>query len=395
MPMIFSSLAIVFIYKTGNKFINRNAALVSSLLYTFSNIVIMEAHDARVYSLLVLLTTASIYFYFSMIDSEKNRRYMTALTVINSLLIYSHFLGFFVILSQVIFTLAIPEARKKLFKKYLISSILVFLFYTPYLYFVILRFSQAFQSGIYTPNTEIIHLINLSGVFGNNLLISIQFVLILLIFGFYSLINHLKLSIYEKIIITWPFLVTLIVAIVSLKISIIAIPRYLIFITPGFFLALSVSFKYITENSKIAGIFLMLFSISLMAFTADLRSSQGFEIKNAVTVIQEYKSDSTIVYIVPNYTDIVFTYHYNINAFRDFGNYEEYLKRDNIYVLDKPDDIKKTAIEGASDMLLLVGWHPLVFYDPNNEITNMLNTKFKNSELLKSFNGYEIYRFWP
>lgn len=393
LPMLFSSLTVIFVYKTGERFINRLAAITACILYTCSNVVIMEAHDARIYSILVFLTAASMYYYFQLIQSHGNRRYITALTIVNVLLIYSHFLGFYVIATQVIFLLSFKELRLNIFRLYLISSVTLLIFYTPYLYFVVLRLSQALKTGIYTPKTELAHLVNLGWIFGNNLLISIQYLLILIAFALLIGIKHIRCTLYEKMILVWPFLCLLIVGLLSVKISILPIPKYLIFIIPGFFLAFSVSVKYFYEYSKIAGVCILVFSITLMIITTEPKSSQGFEIKKTLQAIKNQKSDSTALLIIPDYIDLVFTYHYNSNAFKDFGNHRKYLSNNKIYVIDNPEIIDEKITENASDILLLVGWRPLSDFDPENKIYTTLSKRYKHYHQLASFRGYDIYKF--
>lgn len=393
LPMLFSALAVIFIYKIGRKFLTQKIAIGASLLYTFSNLNIMEAHDTRVYSLFVLLTTASMYFYFSLIGSENKGKYSIALTITNILLIYAHFLAFFIIILQAIYTLLIPSVRKKIFKQYLYSSILLFISYLPYLYLLIERFTRTVQAGVHSK----IQLINLYGsflsIFSNSFLAGNNFLLILIIFALYALITRSKLTIYETMILGWFLFLFLAIFLVSFKIQIVTIPKYLIFLTPGFFLTLMIATNHLSESSKIFNVSLLMFCVFLMIISCDFNWSTRYQSKETVSYIQNHKSDSTLVFISPPWIDIVFTYHYNIDAFKDYPHYMKYLNDDNIFVLSTATDINKQKLANASDVYLIDGWNGMAIKDPNNSILSVLSQHFGGIVTSVFFNGYMVYHF--
>ena len=73
LPMLFSSLSVLFIYKIGKSFFDIRVGLAASLLFTFSSFQIWYAHDCRVYSLFLLLTVMSMYFFFKLITGPRIR----------------------------------------------------------------------------------------------------------------------------------------------------------------------------------------------------------------------------------------------------------------------------------------------------------------------------------
>jgi hypothetical protein len=190
-----------------------------------------------------------------------------------------------------------------------------------------------------------------------------------------------------------PFLNLLIVILISFKISILPVIKYLIFIIPAFFLGFSVIINKIKEYSRLYGFILLIFSLSLMIITTNPNSSQGFEIVKAINIIQKSKSDSTSVFIFPEYIDLVYTYHYNIEAFKDFGNHRKYLNQDQVYILQ---DLDKSSIELMSnekDVLLLIGWKSLLDYDPENNTISHLSKIFDHYKIIGLYRGYTVYHF--
>ena len=203
LSLLFSSFTVIFIYKIGVKFFNHFVAISSSILFTFSYFIILMAHYARAYSLMIFLSVVSMYYFLSLIKSPR-RNYLIALTIVNSLLIYSHFMGFFIILVQSLSVLVIKEVRVKILKFYLISSLITAFLYTPYIYFFILRFLDAADNGLYGRiTTPIALLIAFKTTCSNDFATAQLFILILLSFFLVLIFSKIKLTIYEKIIAGW------------------------------------------------------------------------------------------------------------------------------------------------------------------------------------------------
>ena len=106
LPMLFSSISVLFVYKIGFLIFDKKTAIVSSLLFTFSSFQIFYSHDCRVYSLFLLLTLISFYLYFLLVKKRKiSSINMFFYILINSLLLYAHYFGFIVLFMQISFAL--------------------------------------------------------------------------------------------------------------------------------------------------------------------------------------------------------------------------------------------------------------------------------------------------
>ena len=130
MPFLFSTLTAPVIFFTGKRFFSVGSGIVASLIFTFSNYHLAFAHEARVYPLFVLLTCLSMYFFLSLIQNPGKKTHLYLLVIINVLLIYSHFFGFFVIGIQLLSCLIFPETRKAV-KACLQALVATLLFYLP------------------------------------------------------------------------------------------------------------------------------------------------------------------------------------------------------------------------------------------------------------------------
>ena len=394
LPMLFSSAAVIFIYMIAKKYINIIAALGASLFYTFSIIGIMLAHDARVYSLFVLLTTASMYFYFLLINAEKKKKYFIVLTIINVLLIYAHFLAFFVILIQIIYTLIFSSIRKDILKKYAVSLLVLFIAYLPYLFIFLKRISATMHTGLCVPKSSAANPFTiLNTCFNYNTYVTILFLVILVLFGLTVLFKKKRLNVYDLMIAGWFIIPSVFMFIISLRFP-LTIATYMSFTFPGFYILIMLGTTYLTSNFKMIGIFIISAGLFLMIINTDLNYSYKFESSKAVSLIHKLKTDSTRVYIFPSWIELIFAYHYNIEAFKDFGNFKQDLAKDHVFIISSANDID-TVNTNISEVLLFHGWSAFTNDDKDHSLMNALVKKFGPMDTIANYNSYEIYRFCP
>jgi uncharacterized membrane protein len=394
LPMLFSSFAVIYIFKTGKKFLNLKIGLGVSFLYTFSNIIIGEAHDCRVYSLLVLLTVMSMYFFLSIIKNKRNKFYLVALAIVNVLLIYSHFLAFFVILGQFLFIFFLKPVRKRILKKYIITLLIMLVAYLPYGYILFIRFSKTMQTGIEQHSLEFLYpYVTSLNTFGNGFISGNIFLLIILVFCGVILLGRIKLTVYEKILSGWFILLYLILVLVSSKLQVLSTPRYIIFLVPGFFFLLMIAADHLFKEDKVLNYFIPIAIVILMVSSTNLNFSNRMEAKNTASYIKDHKSDSTQVYIVPHWIGYVFTYHYNIEIFTDYINYTKNLNDDNIFLISSVNDIDTIKLKTATDVLLLDGWNNMSDVDPDYQIMKILNRQFNEPDQTIRNHGYNIYHY--
>jgi len=101
---IFGVSTVIVIYITGNALINKRVGLIGAFLSSFSYFLIFHSQDARAYSLLVLLSTLSYWFFIQIFKTDKKRFY-AAYIICSILLIFTHFYSLFIIASQILFFL--------------------------------------------------------------------------------------------------------------------------------------------------------------------------------------------------------------------------------------------------------------------------------------------------
>lgn len=104
---LFGIAAIVAIYLVGTRLYDRQVGFLSALLLAFSEHQVHYSQEARMYSLLVLLTTLSFYWLIR-VASEGSRRDLAGYLVTTILLTYTHPFSLFILLTQNLYVLTAP-----------------------------------------------------------------------------------------------------------------------------------------------------------------------------------------------------------------------------------------------------------------------------------------------
>lgn len=389
--LIFSSLTAVIIYITGRKFFSGFVGVITSAIFTFSVMHIYFSHEARVYSLFVLLASLS-FMYYLMITKEPDRKSSYILLfIINLLLIYSHYFGFFVIITEFVCIFFIAK-RKKIYKRILFVFFALSVSYIPNVIVFLNRMSVSVSKGTWVRKPE------LSEYYGNlNRFLNIKYVtftfLVILIITLVFLIRNklllLKIKEFLKnenyfLTILWFFVPYTLMFIISFRVPMF-LDRYILFCSiPFYFLLVQVIFHFvIASRAKIAGSIILILSIIL---TSSLNPSNKRNVKELVRLIKEIKKENDIVYIAPDYSKLEFTYHYNIDFFKDYKQIDENLKDDGIYpIKDRSEISLDTIISGSMIIYIDCGYR---FAFGNNLVFDKLKENYK---LLNKYRIPEIY----
>ncbi|MGE5197953.1 MAG: glycosyltransferase family 39 protein [Deltaproteobacteria bacterium] len=139
---LFGIISVYLLYLLATLIFDRETGLLSALLGSFSFIWFLLFRQDRCYSLLILLTLLSFYIFFSLIKIKYSRRNLFYLAATNILLLYTHYISFFVIALEVV--VAFIQWRKD-YKKIAgmalacIAAALAYLPWRANLYYDILR----------------------------------------------------------------------------------------------------------------------------------------------------------------------------------------------------------------------------------------------------------------
>lgn len=151
----FGILAIFVMYKVGDLVFKESVGILSSLILALSVFHIQFSQQARMYSLMSLLTLCSFYFFIQMFKRgtlTDSIGYLTA----TILLAYSHYYGLFIILVQNIYLLTIfiffrdRSAEGNInFRRWVLLEFILLIMYIPWMRILITQILKV-ESGLYT-----------------------------------------------------------------------------------------------------------------------------------------------------------------------------------------------------------------------------------------------------
>lgn len=393
LPYIFSSLTAFFIYKIGQKHFNFRIAILTSLIFTFSNFHIYFSHETRVYSLFALLTVMSMHYFLSLIKDTSSKKLLTLLIITNALLIYSHFFGFFVLAIQGLSVLFITDFRKKLFKKYFFISLATLILYIPYIRIILFRFTESTKgTWVEKPNWE--ELYNLLWKFSNLPVNTVLFIVILVSGIVVYILKKEKIksivnSEFVKVIAIWFLFPYLFIFLASQWIPMF-VDRYLIFISIGFYFLIAIALNYLFTTKKLFYPISILI-IGLMIFTSKPTSGRGKHFENMIDLVIKNKTENSIVYLCPGWINYGFAYYYNVNYFKNYAKTNALLNTENIFMPYNDSEINGSQLTDSVNVIYVQGWSELI--DPENLIYKKLKENFSDVKLNQEYEHYKISFF--
>jgi uncharacterized membrane protein len=403
--LIFSGITILYIYKLGTKFINKQIALYASIIFIFSNYHILFAHEARVYSLLGLLSVVSMYYYMNIIHystiktKEENnlkssiRQKLLILIIINTLIIYSHYFGFFILITQFVFVLFNKNIVSKYWKQILICSSIIGLLYLPNILIFLNRFVESSSNGTWVQKPNGIDSIyNLLRQFSNAPVVTVFVILILVSSLVKSIINKKSevANIYYSLVVFWFVFIFFFMFIISYWVPMF-MDRYLMPAAIAFSLVIGISIDYLIKSPKYKYTIPIIVCL-MFILTVKPNLSNNRNVKETIDKIKNIKDAETLVLICPTHFILNFEYYYNKEVFKKYNtdniysNINQSINLDNIYSINNIQEIDFKK------------WNKVVFLDaaanfsyPDNNIKQELD---KNYVLKNKFYFAEIFNIF-
>lgn len=383
---IFSSLAAVALFFFVLKNWNHWVAVSATTLFTFSTFQISFAHETRAYSLFVLLTILSFHFLLSSIETKNDKWRWSGYIFCTTLLLYTHFFSLWVLFTQFILLLK----RKIIFQKsILIVAALVFVLYLPYFFILLERFSDSAAKGTWLEAPTFDALYENIRHFSNKPLNAVLF-LVLIVFGMFHIVKN-KISFSKlklDVILIWFFVPYILMFLISFKLPMF-LGRYLIFITPAFYILVALLWYSFWENNKWKNWINML-PMLLMLLTVNYSPSNNLEPSKVASLVRPYYEKNIPIVLSPVANDIVIAYHLDKDLFVYRDNYREY-EKEHLFI--PSDDVKEVELKNE----LIFIETPGHYLDKNRDNLNYLKSKYENILELKSDRnfpkGYEVYYF--
>ena len=393
--LIFSCASVFMIYQLCLKHINSKTGIIASVIFIFSNYHILFAHEARSYSMIGMLSLISVYFFLNLIKDENKhfeKRNLVLFTLTNTLIIYCHYFGIFIILSEVLFIILSPNLLKKNWRVFTISICLTIIFYLPNIVVLYNRFIDSSQNGTWVKPPSLNGIYNMIRQLSNQPVVAVLSILSLgLAFGKLLFKGDYKnSSITRKFIVFWFFFIFFFMFCISFVIPMF-IGRYLMVAAISFPILLAIASTYIVKNKNlkliIPGILCLLF-----AFTSNPNETNKRDSKNAIKKVKELKTNNSIVYLCPSWFDLSFAYHFDLDIFSKINNkgskteLHKALKQIGVFPIWSNKQINTDSLNKYERIIYLDAAADFSF--PKNGIKIMLENEMQKTN---TFHFDEIY----
>ena len=319
--LIFSSVTAVIVFLTGRRHFSLPVAITAALLFSFSNYQVFFAHEARVYAFFGMMAAASMYVFLDVCSKQIfSNRNLILLILFNTVLIYAHYFGFFILFIQLLTLISISSLWKTLWKKYLLHLAVLVLFYLPLVTVVLNRFLDSASEGtwVQAPNNlnEIYEMLRR---FTNAPAVTVSCLVLLFsaLILFFVRRSRVIVSVQHKIILVWFFVPFFLMFILSFWIPMF-VDRYLIYLTVPLYMLIAFSANFIFQNKKIA-VALQTVIVLLFAITCKPNLDNKRHVEETIAKINDLKKPETRIYFCPQSFVFNYAYYEDIKYFQNIN----------------------------------------------------------------------------
>jgi uncharacterized membrane protein len=309
LSVVFSAIAGGILFLFCNRFFNKTVAVIASFLYLSSNMLFFYSHEARAYSLSVLLTLIASWIFLTMKEKPSYKNSLL-LGFVNFLIIYTHYITGLALVVQGICMLFYFERKSKL--RFLLSVLLtialVLLRFTKKQFMLITGFNSS-EHPFWLGKSTFTHLTDvLSQIFFSHMMIIPLLCIILagaaLVFRFNKTADNLNY--------VYCFSIGLgsVPALYFLgKVTPVFLDRYLLFTVPFVIILISVPLSYL--RYKVISMALSVVFFVASAFKINYQTDKGMDYRSAVFFIKAIKNSQDLIIVKTKDIKPLFGYYYD------------------------------------------------------------------------------------
>jgi mannosyltransferase len=309
LSVIFSSLAASVLFLVSNKYFNKITAIVSGLLFLSSDILFFYSHEARAYSLTLLLALLSSCIYFNLRDKQSWKN-IILLGLINFLLIYTHYITGLVLVFQTILMIVYFNKKQKIAFGYSLLLVLglTILRFTKKQLLLLIAFNSS-ENNFWLKKSDFNYLNEVLSAFLFNKLLILPFLAIIIFTCFVLIKWNLKQVSFAFVYSFCIGVGSIIILFIFGKLTPIFLDRYLIFSLPFIFILIAFGISFIKPGIIPIALSIIFFAFS--AFKINYRTEKVMDYKNAVVFLKSIKKTDDLVIVKTKDIKALFCYYYD------------------------------------------------------------------------------------
>jgi len=390
LPVIAGILTIPVLFFIGRKLFDESTALLASAMIAVSPVHIWLSQEARPYSILIFLTTASVYLLVNLITNLSKRKSLgilnlTAFILTGIFLEYTHYFGLLVYLLEILILGIFSLRNKKSILTIILFSIVPLLAYLPWIPSLLLQTGT--ESYIAPPGFSNVAILFFEYMGWSKILLGVLIVTL----SAATIINQKKKrTIFSRDKLVAPILWLLLPLGVSLIVSYLLVPvftiRNMMIALPAVFLLFAAAIQIVFSNSwlrKVFGIAICCYMIvSLVFVRKHYTEPHRNQFREATAFVAEnYNHDGTSIITASTWNIAYFNYYFDRNP----GNLSVYCQTTD------SSDFEHVRLLNDSISLNEV-WLLWGHIEPESALIDSISSLFSISEY-KPFIGAGVWHF--
>ena len=289
LSLIFSLSTIVAAYQVTKLLIDETVALVVAFLLAISVFHIEYAQEARMYSLIALLSTLSWYFFLQWREESKIR-WIVLLFVINVLLLYTHVLAAFFLLTQNMYWWFSKEKGSIATKSWLLMQFFLLCSFAPWMT-VLFGQASTWHSTVWMPLPSVKEILGTVSTYSGSVALALLFCALIL----KGLISFKEEKRRVVFLLIWLALPTFLLLLFCFVFKSIYLQKYTIASSVPFFILVAYGLKSVVEKKHKIAVLLsvsVLCAIKLAVYYVEDRKEQWRE---AVALIEKKATQEDVI----------------------------------------------------------------------------------------------------
>ena len=329
---VFGSLSIFALYKLGKYLFNVKIAIYSSLICAISILQIYFSQEARMYSLLTLTTLLSVFFFLKSLN-ENRLRFWASYIIVSILMLYTHLYGIFILILQFFYLLFYYRGKIGYVKNCLVSFFLIGLGFFPWLiklFGVTPYILEGYSAIAWIPEPSII------SILGTILLFCNSSVVCVVIFGssirsifqfeglkkyftkpsFSGSLKRIKAHFLDSskfgvnFCILWLGIPIILSLLISFIFQPIYLPKYLILVSPAFYLLVSKGLAKTKLKMRYLLILFLVIDSAIISYSYYTNFNKE-QWREAATYVQTREEPGDLIVIAAPWLELNFNHYYN------------------------------------------------------------------------------------
>lgn len=383
LSVLFVAFAIGLTFLFTSKYFNVNIGISTALLLSLSNFVTYYSQETRAYSLVLLLVMTSSILFFRYLNKSTIWN-LLFLSLINFLIVYSHYIAGLVLVVQYLFIILFKKEKVKLYIPIQTGLIvlLIFLRFTKKQFNNILNFNH--KEDFWLKPAGFKELLQaFSELFYNNTT-AIVFIFLGLVFVFQYIKGRQEDVFKVKLYCFFLGFLTILLLFSIGTFKALFLPRYLIFCIP--FATIVVIYQL--SDLKLYGYYLVALLVCLQLFVIQLRKNSDTDYRSIAHVIKANKSPNDAVIINTRDNLLLFQYYYNRDNFMKYKDLDSVSKAENIFGINTLEKLQTVDLKPNTFTYLIQSFHKI--RQENNVFKEFIS---KNHQILFTTTSYDGIEF--